>query len=184
MSKKNNFEEMGQYDYIETEYIKEVIDDYSSLIGLFLIDFSDLDHELNIAIADFFGDDYHETGYVIIEKLNFFNKIDLFYKVYARLESFKEKKTKKDLDKIKQKLKLINTFRNNIVHANWQSLSKSGFVRTRIVVDDQEGYVKFKKIKISPKIIKRKIEEIQQLIEKIDEYKEAASLDQGTVLIL
>jgi len=173
-SQKDIFDGLEQYDFIDEEYLEKVVDKYSSLIGLFLINFSCLEHELNLAIADFFGDDYHETGYVIIEKLNTSNKIELFYKIYIRLESFKSKKTKNVLDKIRQKLELINTFRNSIVHANWQSLSKDGFVRTKIIVDNQEGYIKFKKVQITPKIIREKIKEIEKLVEKIDEYKETA----------
>ena len=60
------------------------------------------------------------------------------------------------------------------MHANWQSLSDKGFVRTKIIVDNQDGYVKFKKTKITPKIIREKIKEIDELIQEIDEYKETA----------
>ena len=173
-SQKDAFDELEQYDFLDEEYLEKVVDKYSPLVGLFLINFSCLEHELNLAIADFFGDDYHETGYVIIEKLTTSNKIELFYKIYARLESFKDKKNKDALNKIRQQLELINAFRNSIVHANWQSLSKDGFVRTKIIVDNQEGYVKFNKIQITPKIIREKTKEIGKLIEKIDGYKETA----------
>ena len=113
-------------------------------------------------------------GYVVIEKLTTSNKIDLFYKMYVRLESFKNKKNKEVLNKISEQLESLNTFRNNIVHANWQSLEKSGFVRTKIVVDNQEGFVKFRKVRITPKIIKQKMGEIEKLTDLIDNYKETA----------
>jgi len=173
-SQKDTFDELEQYDFLDEEYLEKVVDKYSPLVGLFLINFSCLEHELNLAIADIFEDDYHETGYVIIENLTTRNKIDLFYKRYVRLESFKDKKSKDILIKIRERLVSINTFRNSIVHAKWQSLSKDGFVRTKIIVDNQEGYVKFKKIQISLKIIREKTKEIDKLIEKIDEYKETA----------
>lgn len=171
---QNDFDELDQYDYAGGEYLEKVVDKYSSLIGLFLINFSILEHDLNLAIADFINERGHEPGFVIIEKITTSNKIDLFYKLYVRLESFKDKKSKKILDKIREQLELLNSFRNNIVHANWQSLTEDGFVRTKIVVDNQEGYVKFKKVQITPKIIKEKIKEQDKLIEKIDEYKETA----------
>ena len=171
---KEDYDELEQYAYPDSEYLEKVADRYSSPIGLFLINFSILEHDLNIAIAEFLHDDAHETGFVILEKLTTGNKIDLFYKMYVRLESFKDKKNKEVLNKIREQLEVLNTFRNNIVHANWQSLTKTGFVWTKIVVDNQEGYVKFRKVQITPKIIRQKIREIEKLTDLMDNYKETA----------
>jgi len=87
----DTFYELEQFDFIDDERLDKVISKYSTLIGLFLIKFSSLEHEINIAIADILHDDCHETGYVIIERLSIRNKIDLFNKMYSRLESFKDK---------------------------------------------------------------------------------------------
>lgn len=171
---KNDYDELELDDYLSGEYLSKVVDKYTPLIGSFLVKFSILEQELNLVLAEYIHDDYIETGFVIIEKLTTSNKIDLFYKMYIRLESFKEKKNKYILDKIKKQLVLINSFRNNIVHANWESLTKDGFVRTKIVVDNQEGFVKFKKVEITPRIIRQKIKEIDYLINQIYKYKETA----------
>ena len=171
---QEDYDELEQYAYPDGEYLEKVVDRYSSPIGLFLINFSILEHELNITIADCLHDDAHEPGFVIIEKLTTSNKIDLFYKMYVRLESFKDKKNKDVLNEIREQLESLNTFRNNIVHANWQSLTKDGVVWTKIVVDNQEGYVKFRKVQITPKIIRQKIKEVEKLTDLIDNYKETA----------
>lgn len=168
------YDELEQYDFSDGEYLEKVAKKYFPLIGEFLISFCILEQELNIAIADFLHDDCHETGFVIIEKLTTSNKIDLFYKMYVRLESFNNKKHKAILDSLRQQLNEVNSFRNNIVHANWQSLTKEGFVRVKIVVDTDEGFVKFKKTLMTPKVIRQKIREIDSLSEKIDQYKEKA----------
>jgi len=168
------YEKLEQMDYVDGEYFEKVEVKYSQLIGSFIINFSNLDHDLNCAIADSLHEDCHENGYVIIEKLTAHNKIDLFYKFYVRLESFKDKKTKIKLDEIKSELLRINAFRNNIVHANWQTLNKKGFVRTKIVVDAEEGYVKFQNIQITPKIIRDNVKAIHRLINKIERYTERA----------
>lgn len=169
---KCNYEILGQYDFYDDEHLEKVIKKYSSLIGLFVIKYSSLEHEIDIAIAEFLGDDYHETGYVIIEKLTIGNKIDLFYKMHSRLESFKEKKNKKQLDNIKSRLLSSNSFRNNVAHANWESLTKDGFVRVKIIVDNEEGYVKLKKVQITPKILRDNIKEIDRLVDAIFKYRE------------
>lgn len=172
--KQNSYDELEQYVYSSGELLEKVLSKYCPLIGLFLVNFSVLEQDLNIAIANFIHGNSDEIGFVIIEKLSMLNKIELFFKMYVRLESFKEKKSKEILGKIRIQLKALNTFRNNIVHADWQSLTKDGLVRTKIVVDNQEGYVKFKKIKITPKIINQKIQETDKLIELLEEYKETA----------
>jgi hypothetical protein len=175
MNKKlNNYDGLDQYDFSDGKYLEKVASKYFPLIGEFLIGFSILEQDLNIAIADSLYDGYHETGFVIIEKLTTSNKIDLFYKMYVRLESFNNKKHKAILVEIKRQLVELNSFRNSIVHANWQSLTKKGFVRTKILVDNEEGFVKFKKIEIKPRIIRQKINEVDKLLEQIDEYKEKA----------
>lgn len=171
---KNVYDELEQYDFSDGEYLEKVADKYFPLIGEFLISFSILEQELNLAIADFLHDDCHETGFVIMEKLTTSNKIDLFYKMYIRLESFNNKKHKAILDSLRRQLDELNSFRNSVVHANWQSLTKDGMVRAKIVVDNDEGFVKFKKVPMVPRIIRQKIREIDSLSDKIDRYKEKA----------
>ena len=163
---------MDQYDYIFDEYIYNVSDKYSKLIGSFIIKFSELEHELNTAIADLSFDDCHEPGYLITEKLSVRNKIDLFYRMCIERSVYKGGNSKERLKKIKVWFDSINTFRNNLVHANWLTLKKNGYVRIKFVVDSENGYIKFKSIKITPKIIREKIREIEKRINMIDEYKD------------
>jgi len=174
INKKEDYEELEQYDYSDGEYIEKVLSKYSPLIGLFLINFSALEQDLNLAIADFVHDDSNELGFVIIEKLSMSNKIELFYKMYIRLESFKKKGNIKILANIRLQFENLNLFRNSLVHANWQSLTKDGSVRTKIVVDNQEGYVKFRKVSITTRVIRQKLKEIDKLIEQLDKYTETA----------
>ncbi|MDP2940158.1 MAG: winged helix-turn-helix domain-containing protein [Candidatus Omnitrophota bacterium] len=174
---EKDLETLEQLDFFEDDYIDKVFDKYSQLIGWFLIRFSRLEHDFNIIIAEFFGDDYHETGYIVIKKLMFLNKIELFYDLYIRPISFSEKNKKKQekLLNIKKRLDDINTFRNRVVHANWSSLNRDGFVRTKIITDYRvDGAVKFERVKITPKIIKKNIAEINKLIDDIETFRETA----------
>jgi hypothetical protein len=169
---KKYFEELIGEDFYYEDYIEKVKNKYATLIGKFLIEFSYLEHTLNLSIAWSFADDLHEIGYTIIENLKFSQKIDLFYKLYVREEvMIRNKKTKPVLNKIIQELEEINSFRNNIVHANWESLKEDCTVRTKIIVDREGEGVKFKRVKMTPELIREKLNEIDDLIEEIDEYK-------------
>jgi hypothetical protein len=174
---EKDLETLEQLDYFEDDYINKVFDKYSQLVGWFLMEFSRLEHDFNLVIAEFFGSDYHETGYIVIKKLSFLNKIELFYDLYLRPVSFskKNKQNQKRLLDIKNRLNSINTFRNRVVHANWSSLNKDGFVRTKIITDSQEdGVIKFERMKITPKIIKKNIAEINKLIDSMEIFNETA----------
>jgi hypothetical protein len=173
MSKDSvSIEELEQFDYLDNEYFEKVIGAYSRLIGLFLIKFSYLEHEINLAIADVIQDRAHNSGYIVIERLTVANKIDLFYRLYLQLAAFGGKKNKERLLKIKKQLEYMNTFRNNIVHANWQSLTKKRFVRTKIMTDPNEGQIKFRNIKIDTPMIRSNIRKMDSLINRIDTFKE------------
>lgn len=174
MSKDSKeFDDLEQYDYSDGEYLDKVTHKYCPLIGFFLITFSKLENELNTAIAEYIQHGTHETGFVIIEKITTSNKIDLFYKLYLGLTSFsKNPKYKIDLIAIKKELNELNSFRNALVHANWESLNKEGYVRTKIVIDDKEGYVKFKKVEVLTKTIRKRIKEAEKLSDKLYTFKD------------
>ena len=48
----NNSDILEQYDYLDNKYLQEIKTKYSRLIGSFLIQFSELEHELNVVIAE------------------------------------------------------------------------------------------------------------------------------------
>jgi hypothetical protein len=168
-----SIEELEQTDYLDNDYLEKVMGTYSRLIGLFLIKFSCLEHAVNVAIADIIHDDAHDTGYIIIERLTAGNKIDLFYRLYLQLAAVTNKKWKERLSKIKKQLEEMNSFRNKIVHANWQSLDKDRFVRTKIITDPEEGRIKFRRIKMDTELIKSKIRKMDTLINRIENYTDS-----------
>lgn len=173
MNDANDFDVLEQYNfYDDYEYIHKVMEKYAVSVGTFLIHFSLLENQLNENIAEVIHHGTHEPGFVVIKGLSTRNKIDLFYDLYKHPEQFTNKKIKGQLKELAKQLIQSNTFRNSIVHADWQSLSKNKFVRTRIVVDGDEGYVKFRKVEMTLRIIRSEINKVKRLTDKLEEYKE------------
>lgn len=172
MKLDNVKEDLDQYDFYDDEYIEKVSERYSRLIGEFIIKFNDLEHELDIAIAKTFIDDDCSVGYRITKLLNVYNKIELFYEIYLERATFVSRKNKIKLKTIKKNLDSIRIFRNQLVHANWSTLNKEGFVRTKIESDKENGTLKLVKVKILPKTIKNFINKLDLMIIKIWEYAE------------
>jgi uncharacterized phage protein gp47/JayE len=170
----SNQDYLDQYDYVDSDFFYEAIEEYSPLIGTFLMNFSLLERELNQAISEIIQDRTHETGYIIISQLNMGKKIEVFHKLYLQLETATDGKHRKKLEAIKGKLIALNSFRNQIAHADWGTLSKEHNVRIKIQADTETGFVKFKLACIKPEDIESNTEEIDKVIDEIDEYKEEA----------
>jgi hypothetical protein len=111
---------------------------------------------------------------MIIEDFTFANKIRFFYKIYNLRETWAKKGNKKLLTRITNDLKQVNTFRNHVVHANWQTLDKDGFVRIKIETDNGDARIKARKEQIKPKTIRTMINNTDRLIDRIDRYHEKA----------
>lgn len=167
--KKQN---LDQEDYFNNEYIEKVSEKYSQLMGLFIIKFSELEHEINQAIAKSFIDDDDSEGYHIIKFLNTNSRIELFYEIYLERASLMDLKIKPKLKNMKKDLDAIRTFRNKLVHANWPTLDKSGYVRTEMKSDKEEGIIKLIHVKILPSTIRSYISLIDSTIIKIWDYLE------------
>ena len=169
MAKKKLKEELEQYDYVDDEYIDEVSPDYIEAIGLFVLNFSALEHQLNIEIAEKINPSNHLFGYQIVELLSAKSKIDLFSRLINSWIFFSNKELKTKGIYILSKLKGFNSFRNKVIHANWMSLRKDGTVRTSMAVDDN-GEVQFERTKLTSEIINKKSEEISKFLEELEEF--------------
>lgn len=171
----NNYDILEDSNYVNDEYFLKVAYRYYHVIGEFITDFSYLESTLNDAIADCLNADWVEEGFLVMERLTFGGKVDLFNKLYLRKTALVPLKNKDVLLKIRDELSRLNTFRNSVAHADWQSLSKDGTVRTKIVVDGEEGYVKFKRVPMTPKLIRENIKAIGRLMNKLDNYVEKSN---------
>ncbi len=173
MNDANDFDVLEQYNFHDDyEYIHKVMEKYAVSVGTFIIYFSLLENQLNENIAEAIQDRGHQPGFIVIKGLTTRNKIDLFYDLYIQHEQFANKNCNAELKELSEQLNQVNTFRNSIVHADWQSLSKNKFVRTKIVVDGDEGYVKFKKVEMSRRTIRSEINKVKRLTDKLYNYKE------------
>ncbi|MDQ3008009.1 MAG: hypothetical protein M3Q81_00240 [bacterium] len=164
---------LDQYDYSTNDYLYKVEEKYSKLIGLVLIRFSELEHSLNLSIVESINDRSHDDGYVVIEELKTYSKIQLFYKLHLRKISIigKAKEIVK-LMQLKNELEEIALFRNKIVHASWHTLDKQGLVRTKVAVNRQDEYVLFRKVVILPKIIRQQIRAVERLTLSFEDFVE------------
>ena len=159
-------EPIDQYDYIDTEYMDNNSDKYEVIIGRFLIDFSYLEHELNRLISEIINERTDAVGYIVTTKMSMLNKIDLLER-FVNLEKFYGLKRPRRIVLLIPKLKSINSFRNDIAHANWSSTRPDGMTRVKVKVDKTNG-VWFENRNMSLSVLETKHKELLKLIEEVD----------------
>lgn len=176
---EREMEQLEQYGRPWGDRTYQQEENYSRAIGRFFITFSALETALDHMIITAISDRADEEGYRIIKYLEFRDKINLSKDEYQRRISFMGKeRLKKSLQgkliSIIRKLEEISEFRNKIAHANWESLSESGFVRVRVKEDKTGEGIHFEKIKITPLIIGKFIRQAESLVNKIDDFSDLA----------
>jgi hypothetical protein len=149
---------------------------YALVIGAFLIWFSNLEHSLDYEIVDLIGVGSHDDGYKLIKYLEVSDKIKIFYDLFVVrvLNGEKRKKQKMvRLEQLRKKLETLSILRNKIAHAKWYTLDKEGYVRVDIKTSREDGFIKFRKFKISPAVIKNGTKEAKNLAEKLGTFSES-----------
>jgi hypothetical protein len=163
---------LDQYDLVYGDYIDKVARRYEPRIGRLFIQFSELEHTLDIAIVERLFDRSHDLGYLVIEGSSLNNKIELFRKLFHSYTKHLLPVRMKKFQNIVKRLHEARIFRNYVAHANWRTLDKSGYVRTR--VSEKEGEIIFKKVRITPSVLEAWHRRIERLHELLDEFVEEA----------
>jgi len=174
-------ENLDQYDFTwnQDEVIFQEKLSYSKLIGEFLISFSDLESSLNLLIAEQLNGRSHEPGYQILKYLGYYNKVNLSKDLYDGKINFinnSKLKTKiqKEFSLIIFKCYELGTFRNKIAHANWMTLDKKFFVRTKILNNPSVG-IEFIKSKIDKGILLKYTGQCYNFARRIDHFLDKIS---------
>lgn len=163
-------ESLEQYDLVYGDYIDKVARRYEPRIGRFFIRFSELERTLDIAIIERLSDRSHDVGYLVIEGYSLNNKIELFRRLFHAYTKFLSPSRMKKFQNLVKRLHDARIFRNYVAHANWRTLERSGYVRTR--VSEKEGEIVFKKVRITPSVLDAWHRRIDRLDELLDEFVE------------
>ena len=172
---KIKHDKLEQYDLVISDYIDKAEDRYAPWIGLFLIRFSELEHTLDTTIADFLMDRSHEMGYLVIAGTSLNNKIELFRKLFHLHTKYMRPQKLARLKRLVKRLHDLRVFRNYVAHANWSTLEKTGYVRTRI--DEKDGEVILKKVRMTPDKINSWVGRIEVADEDLYDFAENMTED-------
>ena len=129
--------QLGQYIF-ENHNFDGSIDDFfketASAIGSIVHSFNSLDGQLNSTICELINDRTDEPGAIVIYKLPFSAKVDLFYRLVRSMEvaysgeipSFKT---------LIEDLRKCAILRNAVIHAEWDSIDDNGYTYVKMHFD-------------------------------------------------
>lgn len=136
---KKDHKQFGQsfYDnhdidnYLNSEHIDAFLTETAPLIGYVVHSFNRLDEALNSAICQRVSDRTDEPGSIIIYKMSFSSKVDLFYRMIKSME-INCMGSVPSLQKLIESLKRCANFRNAIVHAEWYNMNEEGYTFVKL----------------------------------------------------
>ena len=168
---KKKYKPIGQYIF-EAQNLDgpsgEFLDRTAPLIGYIIHGFNTLESAFNEALCEtFFPDDDQRTGQVVIYKLGFNSKLDLFRRLWLLRQEYFEKEAIVAF-KLIDMLRDIGNLRNTVVHADWETAHDDGYTLYRMKVN--RGRVCHEYIQFSVKSLEKILEQIELCQEKYDEY--------------
>ncbi len=145
---KNKDVPVGQYAF-ETKNLdgpsETFLEETAPLIGYIVHRFNTLEELLNSAICEPFFDDCDRLGLLVIYKMNYGAKVDLFERLLSD-EQNSIGKTMPCFKRFMDDLRKAGRLRNTVVHADWESAHDDGYTLCRLKVNSkglQQEYVQF-----------------------------------------
>lgn len=146
-SKKKDFEQY-LYRHVDIEHEDEVqryIDASMPLIGFIVMNFNGLEKELDSTICEIFTDRTDATGLIVLHKVNYATKVELFKRFNDDLLSCVEWKLK-NYDALIKNLRECGRLRNLVVHADWENTDKDNYTYVNLRISKEgieQKYIQF-----------------------------------------
>lgn len=143
--KKKIFEQHLYHEIVDEEKTEEYLQNSLPLIGHIVMYFNGLEKSLDRIICEIFTDRSDSTGLIVLHKMSYSTKVDLFKRFsddfhsscYIEIEGYENLITN---------LKETGRLRNLVVHADWENTDDDGYtyVNLRIFKNGMEQeYLQF-----------------------------------------
>lgn len=125
---------LGQYIGSNHDYdasVEDFLKETAPLIGNIVHSFNSLDSTLNSAICELINCRSDLIGAIVIYKMNFAAKVDLFYRLVHSM-AVELNKGLPYFEVLVENLKKCGTLRNAVVHAEWDSFDEQGYTYVKM----------------------------------------------------
>jgi hypothetical protein len=143
--KKKIFEQHLYHEIEDEEKAEEYLENSLPLIGHIVMYFNGLEKSLDGIICEIFTDRTDSTGLIVLHKMNYSTKVDLFKRFSDDFHSACDIKIE-GYENLITNLKESGRLRNLVVHADWENTDDDGYtyVNLRISTNGMEQeYLQF-----------------------------------------
>jgi len=139
-------------DEVAANYLSESL----PLIGQVVMCFNCLEKSLDSFICESISDRTDETGLIVIQKLMYAAKVDLFKRISEQFNICFFTPT--DFKDVINELVEVGKLRNMVVHADWSSTNEIGYTFVRLKISSQGIFQEYEQFTV---------ESLNNLIERI-----------------
>ncbi len=168
--KKEQFIQYLSHNIDNEEEAELYLDKCLPLIGYITMWFNGLEKSLDNIICQIFTDRTDSTGLIVLHKLNYSAKVDLF-KRFSDDFNFCIEDTIAGYDELIKNLKESGRLRNMVVHADWENTNEDGYTYVNLRISKkgmEQEYIQF-----SENSLKKIIDLIIKTRNDLDSYWEA-----------
>lgn len=119
------------HDIEDEEKAESYLDESLPLVGLVVMYFNTLEKSLDAFLCEIISDRTEAPGLIVIEKLMYAAKLDLF-KRFAEDFHFDEPTKPPTFEGLIAELSEVARLRNLVVHADWSSTDEEGYTYVRL----------------------------------------------------
>ena len=155
------------------ENADENIEDSLALVGSVVMFFNSLEKRLDSFICNIMSDRTDSVGLIVINKLQYAAKVDLFTRFCDEFHRAIGKTPPKYKD-LNKNLAEVGRLRNLVVHADWENTDSEGYTYVRLKLSEKgmhQEYIQFS-VESLEKIINQIFGVVRQLSEYWEEYSD------------
>ena len=144
-TKLKEFIQHLSHDVEDEEKAEEYLDNALPSIGLIVMYFNSLESSLDSVLCENFTDRTDSTGLIVLNKMNYFSKVELFKRFCDDFQVGLNKQLE-GYELLINDLAESGRLRNLVVHANWESTDDEGYTYVRLKMSKigmQQEYVQF-----------------------------------------
>jgi len=143
--KKKIFEQHLYHEIEDEEKAEEYLDSSLPLIGLIVMYFNGLEKTLDGIICEIFTDRTDSTGLIVLHKMSYATKVDLFKRFSDDLHINGDIKID-EYENLISNLKETGRLRNLVVHADWENTDDDGYTYVNLKISAngmEQEYIQF-----------------------------------------
>ena len=166
----------SDHESVDIDEISKYLKKVSYWIGQIVFEFNELEHTITNVIGERINTaDVRGYEYVFLTGLAYSQKIELLKRLYKYEINFvnppeRQKQLSKKTNEIIEEMKALGNIRNTIIHANYYSLDKNGFIRKEIKFSESDAEEQW--VIITRDFLVENLNRIMEVSKRLEEFDE------------